>query len=191
MFSFPHVDSPELGFWYIIWKVNIRYRVEFEKQPMHTMPPRVGILCKSFFYYLQLWLALWCLNYVSLLGLPSYWSLLEKVQFRCFLVCRWRCRELVLPVAIEQHGEEVCLKGLGVIGGNHVCLWDSKEQSGEEGMRFQSLCMVSMPQFLQGNLNTIGTKKPYSSHNNIRNLWIINLWIFDNLKYQLHLKTSL
>ena len=73
-------------------------------------------------------------------------------------------------MAIEQHGEEVCLKGLGVIGGNHMCLWDSEEQSGEEGMRFQSLCMVSMPQFLQGNLNTIGTKKPYSSHNNIRNL---------------------
>ena len=49
--SLPHID-PELGYWYIIWNVNTtNRRIEFEKHLLHTIPLGLGISCKAWFLF--------------------------------------------------------------------------------------------------------------------------------------------
>ena len=45
MLSFPHV-GPDLGHDTLLGKVDTTKWLGFEKQPFHTMPMRMGILCK-------------------------------------------------------------------------------------------------------------------------------------------------
>ena len=114
--------SCDMRYWYIIWKINTRNGVEFEKHPLHTMSSGLGISCKVFFLK----------NIFSgdlhffRCDIPKYWllRLLEKVQFkRCLLVYWLRCDKLVWIGSIKWIAWQRGLPGGLAVEGSYVwCL---------------------------------------------------------------------
>ena len=69
--SFPLID-PDLGYWYIIWKVNTTNRgYECEKHLLHTMLLRLGFHVKPVFCC-QSWPVIWCRDFRAHLDLLNY-----------------------------------------------------------------------------------------------------------------------
>ena len=106
MFSFFHVDL-ELGYWYIIWKVNTKNR---------------GLILKNIFCALCLWG--WGFH-----AKPAFFNilsgdLLEKVKFKsCLLMCWWRCGKLVWPGGKWTAWKRSLCGGEMGVGGNYIrCL---------------------------------------------------------------------
>ena len=69
--SFPLID-PDLGYWYIIWKINTTNRgYECEKHILHTMLLGLGFHVKPVFCC-QWWPVIWCRNFRTHLDLRNY-----------------------------------------------------------------------------------------------------------------------
>ena len=114
MLSFPYVDS-ELGYWYIIWKVNTRKRGMNLKSILCTMSLWVGISSKAcLFVICTVVMRTLMHDYRAILGLPNHWS----------NSCR-RCNLKYVYCCVNGDLGSWCLSwrkvnGLGVRG-NYVC----------------------------------------------------------------------
>ena len=85
--SFPLID-PDLGYWYIIWKVNTTNRgLNLKKQLLLTLPLGLGISCKVCLFKNKLqWCSiLWCLHYRALLDVHIYGSDSWRSELRRYI----------------------------------------------------------------------------------------------------------
>ena len=152
-----------MGYLYIIWKGNTRYRgLNFKSTVCTQCLWGWGFHAKSVFFFkcFYWWLAI----YVFIIGLfyicLSIGQTLEKVQFTsCLLKCRWRRGKLIWIGSIKwKPGKQVYLDGIAVRENYVWCL-----------------AIVTKFKGLGGGTNRLGKKreglKSFYGHNKPQREW--------------------